>query len=133
MTAIYERQRGESKAAYEAFKIYLEERDFSRVADISAKSLSEIEKLAEKYSWEDRADIYDFEKANNETIAAEQDYKAMLDFQINLGRMLQVKGAKTLQDTTSKDEKTALAVKMVTSGVDIERSARKAKRNVLRQ
>ena len=133
MTAIYEKQRGESKAAYEAFKIYLEERDFSRVADISAKSLSEIEKLAEKYSWEDRADIYDFEKANNETIAAEQDYKAMLDFQINLGRMLQVKGAKTLQDTTSKDEKTALAVKMVTSGVDIERSARKAKRNVLRQ
>lgn len=133
MTAIYERQRGESKAAYEAFKIYLEERDFSRVADISAKSLSEIEKLADKYSWEDRADIYDFEKANNETIAAEQDYKAMLDFQINLGRMLQVKGAKTLQDTTSKDEKTALAVKMVTSGVDIERSARKAKRNVLRQ
>ena len=133
MTAIYEKQLGESKAAYEAFKIYLEERDFSRVADISAKSLSEIEKLAEKYSWEDRADIYDFEKANNETIAAEQDYKAMLDFQINLGRMLQVKGAKTLQDTTSKDEKTALAVKMVTSGVDIERSARKAKRNVLRQ
>lgn len=133
MNAIYERQRGESKAAYEAFKIYLDERDFSRVADISAKSLSEIEKLAEKYSWEDRADIYDFEKTHLETIAAEQDYKAMLDFQINLGRMLQVKGAKTLQDTTSKDEKTALAVKMVTSGVDIERSARKAKRNVLRQ
>lgn len=132
MNAIYERQRGESKAAYETFKIYLDERDFSRVADISAKSLSEIEKLAEKYSWEDRADVYDFEKANKETIAAEQDYKAMLDFQINLGRMLQVKGAKTLQDKTSQDEKTALAVKMVTSGVDIERSARKAKRNVLR-
>ncbi len=129
---MYHRQSGETKTSYETFKIYLDERDLTVVADLSGKPLSEIKRLFEKYHWADRVEFYEFEKALNNESVAQQDYKAMLDIQINLGKMLQAKGAKFIQESKTLDEKTGIAIKMVTSGVEIERSARKAKRNALR-
>lgn len=62
---------------------------------------------------------------------AEIEYEKMLEVQINLGKMLQAKGAKVIQDTENDfDEK---AVRMIEKGSAIERAARKAKLEYLKE
>ena len=129
---IYSRQKGEPLKAYAAFNDYLEDRDFVNIAVKNDKSLDEVKRWSEKYSWDERAELYDFEKSLQEYASTTQSYKSTLELHINLGKMLQAKGAKIIQDAKSIDDKTGLAIKMIATGVEIERSAWKAKKNLIR-
>ena len=57
----WDRQKGETDKAYDAFSIYLEMsgRSIQKVADRLAVSRQNIEKFANKFDWRDRAAAYD--------------------------------------------------------------------------
>lgn len=62
---------------------------------------------------------------------AEKDFEKMLEVQINLGKMLQAKGAAEVQEKgADADEK---ALRMIETGTKIERAARESKLKYLRE
>lgn len=55
----------------------------------------------------------------------------MADLQVNLGRMLQAKGAKALKEKNLTDEPVPVILKAIELGINIERTARNIeKKNV---
>lgn len=132
MEIFIERQDGESQEAYSAFKVYLDlqDRNLSDVAKQTGKRLSRIQSWAGKYLWNDRAEIYDLENEYIDSEKANKDFKTMLDIQINIGKMLQAKGAAIFKNQDVPTDKASLALRMIESGVQIERSARKGKRKL---
>lgn len=79
------------------------------------------------YDWDRRADAYDNYLSAKATEKAVESYAAMIELQINIGKMLQTKAAKAIQrmdfDNMSERSLSAL-IEMLNSGVKIERSAR---------
>ncbi|MBR0060328.1 MAG: hypothetical protein IJP68_02505 [Selenomonadaceae bacterium] len=54
----WERRRGESYPAYEAFKIYLDKRNLREVAQALSKNESLIRRWSAKNHWRERADAW---------------------------------------------------------------------------
>ena len=130
---LWERQEQESPQAYEAFTVYRDlgvGRTFTTVAEKLQKSVSLIRRWKDKWDWEIRADAWDKTIAQKAIEQAAKDYAQMLEFQINLSRMMQSKGAKALQrmdlDNVPMKYLPSL-VNMINSGVKTERSARDIK------
>lgn len=55
----YEQQDGESCAAFEAFKIFLQERCVKSVAETIQKSYTATRRLASRYNWAERCRAFD--------------------------------------------------------------------------
>lgn len=130
MSNLWERQPRESFVAYEAFQIFLTERNYPAVAQKLSKSLSLMKRWAKKYSWRERADAWDNDISRKAMDKASQDFAAMIELQINEGRLLQARSAKALQnmDFSNLPPKFIPAlVTMLKAGVDIERTARELK------
>lgn len=120
----WERQKGESAQAYEAFSIYLgmgAERSLSAVAKQLSKSLPLIKRWSREKEWQERIRAYDNDverQARKKVIA---DRKAMTERHIGIAMQLQKKalealGSLSVEDMTPKDIKEY--IKMAT---DLER------------
>lgn len=126
----WERQPHESYPAFEAFQIYLTERNYPAVARKLSKNLSLIKRWAKQNEWRARADAWDNEVSRKALEKASEDFAAMIERQLNIGRMMQAKGANALQvmDFMNLPPKFIPAlVNMLKAGVAIERSARELK------
>lgn len=55
----YEQQDGESCAAFEAFKIFLQERCLKKVSERTQKSYTATRRLSSKYNWAERCRAFD--------------------------------------------------------------------------
>lgn len=130
---LWERQEKESPQAYEAFTVYRDlgvGRTFAAVAEKLQKSVSLIHRWKDKWDWEIRADAWDKIIAQKAIKQAAKEYAQMLEFQINIGRMMQSKGARGLQrmdfDNVPMKSLPSL-VNLINSGVKTERTARDIK------
>ena len=124
------RQPNESYHAYEAFQTYLTERNYSRVAEKESKSLSLIKRWAKANCWRERADAWDNEVTRKAMEKASEDFAAMVERQLNIGRMLQARSANALQQinlTNLPPKFIPALVNMLKAGVDVERTARALK------
>lgn len=120
----WERQKGESEKAYEAFAAYRdmgEKRTFVAVAEKLGKSDTLIRRWKVRWNWQERVRAYDNElerEARAKVIKARKD---MVDRHINIAMQLQKKALEALkelevEDMTPKDIKEY--IKMAT---DLER------------
>lgn len=74
-------------------------------------------KWAEKYEWEQRAAMYDFENAQKQKETSRQETQEMADLQTNLGRMLQAKGANALKERNLTEEPVPVILKAIELGI----------------
>lgn len=120
----WERQKGESAQAYEAFSIYLgmgAERSLSAVAKQLSKSLPLIKRWSREKEWQERIRAYDNDVEKQARRKAVADRKNMVDRHIGIAMQLQKKalealGSLSVEDMTPKDIKEY--IKMAT---DLER------------
>ncbi len=124
------RQNGESYPAFEAFKEYLTERNYRKVAEKLSKSETLIKRWSKKNNWRERADAWDSEMQSRALEKASTEFASMVERQINIGRMFQAKAANAIQqmDFTNLPPKFLPSlIALATAGVKIERSARDLK------
>lgn len=130
---LWERQENESPQAYEAFVVYRDlgvGRTFTAVAEKLRKSVSLIRRWKDAWNWETRADCWDRAIAEKAIEQAAEEYARMLELQINIGKMMQAKGAKSLQGMNFEDvpiKHLPSIVNLINSGIKAERSARNIK------
>lgn len=120
----WERQRGESAQAYEAFSAYLgmgTERSTRAVAQKLGKSASLIQRWSRDKEWQERVRAYDNDVEREARKKAVADRKAMTERHIGIAMQLQKKalealGSLSVEDMSPKDVKEF--IKMAT---DLER------------
>ena len=129
---IWDRQPDESYPAFEAFQIYLTHRSYCKVAEELTKSTTLIKRWAKKHRWRERADAWDSEISRQAMERASEDFAAMVERQINIGRMLQSRAANAIQrmELTDLPPKFLSAlVEAVKVGTNLERTARDLKQS----
>ena len=134
MANLWERLASESYPAYEAFNEYLTtaERSYSKVAEKLSKSTTLIKRWAKQHRWRERADAWDNEVSRKAMEKAADDFALMIERQLQIGKMFQVKGANAIQqmDLNNLPPKFLPAlVEMTKVGVNLERSARELKKS----
>lgn len=123
----WERQKGESEKAFEAFAAYRdmgEKRTFAAVAEKLGKSDTLIRRWKERWEWQERVRAYDNNLEKEALKEAVKLRKDMMARHINIALQLQTKALKALnslstEDMTAKDIKEY--IKMAT---DLERLSR---------
>jgi len=131
--AIWEKYSEETPQAYEAFTVYRDlgaGRTFTAVAEKLHKSCSLIRRWKEKWFWEERAAAWDKNITDKAIEKASEDYAKMIEHQINIGKMMQAKGARALQnmDLDAVPLKFLPSiVNLINSGVTTERTSREIK------
>ena len=79
------------------------------------------------YFWQNRADAWDKMISEKAAQKAAEEYSKMLEVQINLGKMLQAKAAKAIQNIDFENvsiKSLPSIVNAINVGVEIERTAR---------
>lgn len=130
---VLSRREFESTVAYKAFQVYLQsgERNVEKTSELLPQSKKVISSWAEKYDWEQRAAEIDFVQSQTQKQTMRRETQEMADLQVNLGRMLQAKGAKALKEKNLTDEPIPVILKAIELGINIERTARNIeKKNV---
>lgn len=128
--ALWDRQAGESYPAFEAFQKFLTDRSYPQVAEALSKSKALIKRWAKAHDWRARADAWDAEVSRQAMAKASEDFAAMIERQINIGRMFQARGANAIQQmslTNLPPRFLSHLVDLVKVGVQVERSARELK------
>lgn len=123
----WERQSKESYPAFEAFKVYLTERNYRRVGEVLSKSERLIRRWSKSNNWRERADAWDAELQSRALEKASEEYAQMIERQIKIGRMMQAKSANAIQQMELNNlppKFLSALTALVTAGVKIERSAR---------
>ena len=129
---IWDRQPGESYPAFEAFQTYLTHRSYCKVAEELTKSTTLIKRWAKKHRWRERADAWDSEISRQAMERASEDFAAMVERQITIGRMLQSRAANAIQrmELTNLPPKFLSAlIEAVKVGTNLERTARELKQS----
>lgn len=127
---IWDKQARESYPAFQAFQVFLASRSYPAVAQEVSKSLTLIKRWAKRHQWRERADAWDSEVNRKAMDKAADDFAAMIELQIKVGRMTQVKAANAIQqmDFSSLPPKYLTALtNLLLSGAKLERSARALK------
>lgn len=108
------------------------ERSLQKVSTKLSKSRQLINRWAAQNDWRNRAVICDSSIVEDARKSAARDYKKMIEVQINLGKMLQAKAAKAIQNMDFENMSTKMLpalTKIIESGVEIERTARDLEEN----
>lgn len=127
---LWERLENESSKAYQAFCIYRDlgaGRTLAKVAEKLRKSYDLIRRWSKNYFWQNRADAWDKMISDKAAQKAAEEYAKMLEVQINLGKMLQAKAAKAIQNIDFENvsiKSLPSIVNAINVGVEIERTAR---------
>lgn len=120
----WERQKGESEKAYEAFSVYRDmgaERTIVAVVKQLEKSRALLDRWKDRWEWKERVRLYDNDLEKQARDKAVKDRKAMVDRQVKIAMQVQKKALEALEklsveDMTPKDIKEY--IKMAT---DLER------------
>lgn len=126
----WERQAGESYPAFQAFKVYLDKRNLREVSETLRKNESLIKRWSAQNHWRERVDAWDNEVSSRALEKASAEFAAMVERQINIGRMFQAKAANAIQqmDLSNLPPKYLTPLSnMAKAGVEIERTARALK------
>lgn len=132
---LWERQENESNKAFQAFCVYRDlgtGRTLAKVAEKLRKSYDLIRRWSKNYFWQNRADAWDKMIAEKAAQKAAEEYSKMLEVQINLGKMLQAKAAKAIQNIDFENvsiKSLPSIVNAINVGVEIERTARELNLN----
>ena len=132
---LWERQENESTKAFQAFCIYRDlgaGRTLAKVAEKLRKSYDLIRRWSKNYFWQNRADAWDKFISEKAAQKAADEYAKMLEVQINLGKMLQAKAAKAIQNIDFENvsiKSLPSVVNAINIGVEIERTARELNLN----
>ena len=98
-TAPWERQKGESEKAYEAFSLYLKlgaERTISAVVKELKKSRSLIDRWKDRWDWEERVREYYNDTERKAKKEAEKGLREMYTRQVKVAMTMQAKALKAL-------------------------------------
>jgi len=121
---LWERQKGESAQAYEAFSIYLgmgAERSLSAVAKQLSKSLPLIKRWSREKEWQERIRAYDNDvekQARRKAVASRKD---MVDRHIGIAMQLQKKALQALKDLSVEDMTPKDIKEYIKMATDLER------------
>lgn len=132
---LWERQENESNKAFQAFCIFRDlgaGRTLAAVAEKLRKSYDLIRRWSKNYFWQNRADAWDKMISEKAAEKAAEEYSKMLEVQINLGKMLQAKAAKAIQNIDFENvsiKSLPSVVNAINIGVEIERTARELSLN----
>ena len=97
---IWERQKDESDKAFNAFKIYLEmeERSIQKVADLSQRERSLIQRWATKFNWKERSTAWDNSLLEERRRAFSKQYNKFLEKQFNGNVRIQERALKVFEE-----------------------------------
>lgn len=97
---IWERQKEESDKAFNAFKIYLEmeERSIQKVADLTQRERSLIQRWSAKYNWRERVTAWENELLAEKRKAYLKRYNKFLDKQFAGNERIQEKALKIFEE-----------------------------------
>ena len=120
----WERQKGESDKAYEAFVTYRDmgtDRSIRAVAQKLAKSRTQIGKWSSGWDWTERVRAYDNELEKEARAKAVKDRKAMSDRHINIAMQLQKKALAALASLEVEDMSPKDIKEFIKMATDLER------------
>lgn len=123
----WERQRGESQKAFEAFTVYRDlesERSLVKVGQKLGKSSTLIERWSVQWSWVERARLYDEEKERQYLLQQEEERKKMAERHAKQSMMFQNKVLERLRTIDPNRLTPADLIKWFEVAVKVERQAR---------
>ena len=120
----WERQKGESSQAFEAFSLYLkmgEKRSLRAVAQRLGKSSALMNRWSSAWNWQERIRAYENDLRRQEIEADRKDRKAMRERQIKTAMLMQKKAVEAL-DKIKPEELTPRAIlEYIKAGAELER------------
>lgn len=123
----WERQKGESQRAYEAFAIYRDmgpSRSLAKVAKKLGKAISLIERWSRKWNWVERAALYDDELDRQYRAEQEEERKKMAERHAKQAMMIQNKIVQRLQTLDPNQLSPSDLIRWFDIAVKVERLAR---------
>lgn len=120
----WERQKGESEKAFEAFAIYRdmgEKRTFTAVAEKLQKSSSLIRRWKDRWEWVERVRAYDNELEKEARAKVVKDRKDMTDRHIGIAMQLQKKALEALKGLSVEDMSPKDIKEFIKMATDLER------------
>ena len=127
----WERQQGESEKAFAAFVIYRdlgEKRTITEVAKQLSRSRQWINEWKDKWSWKERAALYDQEMQREARKAARAimagEYETMIKRQLAISLQLQSKAMKAMQELKPNKLTPKEIREWIKMGTDLERMNR---------
>lgn len=120
----WERQKGESAQAFEAFSTYLEmgaDRSIRAVGQKLDKSRQQIGKWSSTWNWQERVRAYDNELEKEARRKAVADRKNMVDRHIGIAMQLQKKALQALKDLSVEDMTPKDIKEYIKMATDLER------------
>ena len=120
----WERQKGESSQAFEAFSLYLkmgEKRSLRSLAQRLGKSSALMNRWSSAWNWQERIRAYENDLRRQEIEADRKDRKAMRERQIKTAMLMQKKAVEAL-DKIKPEELTPRAIlEYIKAGAELER------------
>ena len=123
----WERQKGESEKAFEAFVMYRdmgEKRTFTAVAEKLHKSCTLIRRWKDCWEWQERVRAYDNELEKEARAKVIKDHKAMTERHIGIAMQLQKKALEALATLKVKDMSPKDIKEFIKMATDLERLSR---------
>lgn len=120
----WERQKGESEKAYEAFAVYRDmgtNRSIRAVAQQLAKSRTQIGKWSSAWEWTERVRAYDNDLEKEARAQAIRDRKAMTTRHINIAMQLQKKALEALNGLSVENMSPKDIKEYIKMATDLER------------
>lgn len=120
----WERQKGESGKAYEAFAAYRDmgpERSITKVSQSLNKTRALIGRWSSQWNWTERARAYDNELEKEARAKAVKDRKAMTDRHIGIAMQLQKKALEALGSLSVEDMSPKVIKEYIKMATDLER------------
>lgn len=120
----WERQKGESEKAYEAFAVYRdmgEKRTFTAVAEKLQKSDSLIRRWKERWEWQERVRLYDNDLQKEARAKAIKDRRNMTERHIGIAMQLQKKALSALAELSVEDMSPKDIKEYIKMATDLER------------
>lgn len=127
----WERQKGESSQAFEAFVIYCDmgaERSLRKVAQKLGKSLTLIARWNTTWHWQDRVREYENDLRRQEFEEQKKDYQKMQKNQLAAASALQKKAVDALVKLEPGDLSPRDILHFFTTGANLENTIRKERR-----
>ena len=128
---LWERQKGETSNAYEAFCVYRDlgvKRNQPKTCEILGKNSTTISEWSVKYNWVERAEAYDDyqERREREMLEKERlnDIKKMRKRHADLASAMLIKAAKALKTIPDEEIKASDVTRMVDVASKLERISR---------
>ena len=120
----WERRKGESEKAYEAFAVYRdlgEKRTFTAVAEELHKSCTLIRRWKERWDWQERVRAYDNDLESQARAQAIKDRKDMTNRHIQIAMQLQKKALAALKELSVEDMSPKDIKEYIKMATDLER------------